>query len=104
MVFRTRDTLAPLAKSAGVEVEVVSARTARAQLEKLRALPPGSVAVVAGHSNTTPSFVAELGGEIEGLTETPRGPMLGEDEYDRLFLVTLPAAEGVATSVVELRY
>jgi hypothetical protein len=61
------------------------------------------VAVVSGHSNTTPGLVLALGGEAEGVKEGRGGPVLGEDEYDRLFLVTLPKGEG-AVSLVELRY
>ena len=44
-----------------------------------------------------------LGGDIVGLSKVRGAPSLGEEEYDRLFLVTLPPAEGLA-SCVELRY
>ncbi len=74
-------------------------------LATLRALPPGTVAVVAGHSNTVPALVEGLGGEIDGLVDTPPyGEILGDDEYDRLFMVTLPAGKGTAVKAVELRY
>ena len=100
---RTRDTVAPLATSLELEIEGYNPRGLSGFAKQLRALPAGSVAVVAGHSNTTPGLVMELGGEIHGLTTTRGGPFLGEEEYDRLFLVTLPEAVG-AESCVELRY
>ena len=43
---------------------------------------------MAGHSNTTPGLACELGGPAPGLDCTVR--LLGEDQYDRLFLVVLP--------------
>ncbi|MCZ6596244.1 MAG: phosphoglycerate mutase family protein [Planctomycetota bacterium] len=97
---RTQATLAPLAKKVGIELEVVSARSPGAQTEALVDLPPGSVAVVAGHSNTVPRLVEALGGEVRELADAS----LGHDEYDRLFVVTLPAGEGAATQTIELRY
>lgn len=102
---RTRATLAPLAEALDAEVEVVSARDGAEQVERLRALPPGSVAVVAGHSNTVPGLVRALGGEVADLEEG----RLRHAEYDRLFLVTLPSGVAlppgdVAVQTLELRY
>ncbi len=103
---RTRTTLEPLAKALGLEVEVIDANAQDEQISRLRTLPPGSVAVVAGHSNTVPAMAAALGGQIEGLTKHPRyGLMLGDDEYDRLFVVIRGGDEGKwATQTLELRY
>ena len=70
-----------------------------------RALPPGSVAVVAGHSNTVPDLVRKLGGSMAGLTEHPRyGAILEEHEYDRLVQVILPACDDQSVKTIELRY
>ncbi|MEZ5979085.1 MAG: phosphoglycerate mutase family protein [Planctomycetota bacterium] len=102
---RTQNTLRPLADAVGHEVEVVSARTPEKQLAAIADLPPGSVAVICGHSNTTPQLAARL--------VDPTGSdaaNLGEDEYDRLFEVVLPARSRVESStrlapkLVELRY
>lgn len=103
---RTQRTLAPLAKVSQLEVEVVSARLQPKLLKRLLELEPGSVAVVAGHSNTIPAIASALGATLSNLVETPRGAMLGDGEYDRLFLLTLPPAvtKGVATKTIELRY
>jgi len=100
---RTQETLAPLVTRLELDVESYDPRDLRGLSEQLKALPPGSVAVVSGHSNTTPSLVAALGGDIHRLSTVRGGPSLGEQEYDRLFLVTLPRAEG-AVNCVELRY
>ncbi len=100
---RTQATVTPLATQLELEVEEYNPRDLVGFSEKLKALPPGSVAVVSGHSNTTPGLVVALGGAPEGVKEGRGGPVLGEDEYDRLFLVTSPKGEGVV-SLVELRY
>lgn len=78
---RTRDTAAPLAKRLGLTPEVVPAADEAAWRERLAALPPGAIALVAGHSNTVPALVAALGaGEVA----------IAGDTYDKLFAVVLP--------------
>lgn len=107
---RTQRTLLPLGEAVGAEVEVVGARDAGALAERILALEPGSVAVVAGHSNTTPTIVkmlarAEVTPSGRDLTAT-----LGEDEYGLLFEVVLPppgqrTGEGATLpKLLELRY
>ena len=88
---RTQDTLGPLSRSSGVEVQVVSAGDAASLAKRLRELPAGSVAVVAGHSNTVPALAASLGWPLDGLEDSRYGPVLPESEYGRLVqLVLLP--------------
>jgi phosphohistidine phosphatase SixA len=100
---RTRQTLAPLAQQQELEVQVISAHDPDKQKEALLGLPPGSVAVVAGHSNTVPAMVQSLGGNLNGLLDTEHGDMLHGNEYDRLFLVILSAGDhGIRT--LEMRY
>ncbi len=89
---RTRQTLEPLAKKADLEVEVIRAQEPEVLLSALRSLPPGAVAVVAGHSNTVPGLVCGLGGRPPDLDCTKENPRLEEHEYDRLYLVILPPA------------
>ena len=92
---RAVETLAPLAKRTALEVTTIPAKDAARQLGALRALPAGSVAVVAGHSNTIPGLVCDLGsGRAPAeLDCSPAGRRLPEDAYDRLFLVLLPRVE-----------
>ncbi len=102
---RTQSTVAPLAKALELKPQVVSAGKMEQQVELLKKLAPGSVAVVCGHSNTVPGLVAKLGGKAENLVEHPRyGPMLGDDEYGRVFVVTIPAGKGSKPATLELRY
>jgi broad specificity phosphatase PhoE len=100
---RTQETLGPLAKAAGVSVSVVPAREAERLIAEIAALPPGAVCVVAGHSNTVPKIVVEL----SGLRDSPLGRAMSEDEFARMYVITLPQA-GARTacdpSVIELRY
>ncbi len=98
---RTQETLAPLATSVGKPLERVAASASNELVAKLRALPPGSVAVVAGHSNTVPAIVRALGGTIDGTMNGAQGEMLPDDEYGRLIEVVLPPAGAVATTAVE---
>ena len=101
---RTQLTLAPLAEALEHEVTVVSARDADAQIAALRELPPGSVAVVAGHSNTVPQLAARLGVTMRDTVEhEDYGTMLPHDAYDRIAEVILPA-DGAPARLVELRY
>lgn len=102
---RTRATLEPLATAVGLEVESVPAAEAARLVERLRALPPGSVAVVCGHSNTVPALVTALGGALEDLETHPSaGAVLPHDAFDRLALVVLPSGEPAAPRTIELRY
>ncbi|MBI5364950.1 MAG: histidine phosphatase family protein [Planctomycetes bacterium] len=104
---RTRETLLPLAEQLGLEVRGVPAGKPGELVRALEALPEGSVALVAGHSNTLPDLIARLGGKVEGTTVTNGVATLPDDAFDRLFVLTLPPASAratVAPSLIELRY
>ena len=97
---RTRDTAAPAAAAAGIDVEVReingdNAATYASDLAAdLRAMPAGSTVLVVGHSNTVPGIVEALSGQApEAMPET---------EYDRYTLVLLDA-DGSAR-VITSRY
>lgn len=93
---RTQQTVALLSVSAGVNVQVVPARAPDALLSALDSLPRGSVAVVAGHSNTVPLLVEKLTGGQSKLK-------IEDTEYDRLFVVT-QWGSGRDARLLELRY
>lgn len=97
---RTRSTVEPLAKAAGVEVRTLPAADIAAFAAACQALDDGATAIVCGHSNTVPKLVAALGGELGGLDATGNLP---DGEYTRAALVVLPpkGAAG-ATQVLEL--
>jgi len=87
---RTQQTLAPLSKQCGAAVTVVPVADSAKLADALLALPAGSVAVIAGHSNTVPALVRRLGGTIERTTTTDRGEMLPDEEYGRVMMLVLP--------------
>lgn len=79
---RTRQTAAPLAEATGLPVALYNPRDLTTFARQLRQTPGRHLVV--GHSNTTPPLVALLGGEA--------GPPIEEaHEYDRLYVVILPA-------------
>lgn len=95
---RTRATAAPLAGSLGIEPEVVEAGGGTASsvdgvAARVRSLPPGSVALVVGHSNTVPAIILALGGPDIGSIE--------DDEYSDLFVLQLQAG---AARLIRSRY
>ena len=98
---RTAATIEPLARVAVQAIRRIPAGDPGAQLQALAALPPGSVAIVAGHSNTVPKMIGELGGEVTDLDD--RG-YIHHDVYERLFVVTLADDGKSAANVVEQRY
>jgi len=83
---RTRHTVAPLATRAGLTPTVVPGRDMNALIAQLQTLPPGSRALVAGHSNTVAAIVSRLSGKTV--------PALTEADYDRLYAVTVAGGAG----------
>jgi len=101
---RTQATLAPLAQATGVAVETRPAKELEALAAELAAAPAGSVTVVAGHSNTLPALARALGVTLD---ELDASGYLADDQYDRLFVLTLglDSAESSPRGLaLELRY
>ena len=88
---RTRTTVAPIAAALTLEPSVYGPDDLTAIAERLRTTPGRHLVV--GHSNTVPELVTALGGD-------PGGD-IAQDEYDRLYVVTLAA--GRVTTVL-IRY
>jgi 2,3-bisphosphoglycerate-dependent phosphoglycerate mutase len=102
---RTQATVAPMASDLGLKVVEYNPGDMTGLMTTIGELPPGSVAVVSGHSNTTPGVVAALGAEVQDLTEFRGMQVLGEDQYDRAFFITLPnAGTKSPVSMLEIRY
>ncbi len=97
-VVRTQRTLGPLAEALHRPVEVRPAASVDALARELSALEPGTVAVVAHHSNGVPALVRALGAELGGLVDG----MLAHDSFDRVVVLTLGCGSR-KTSLVELR-
>src|SRR6187402_3474169 len=93
---RTQQTAAGVALRLGLTPEVIDAKTDSAELAR-RALREnrGHRALIVGHSNTVPEIVAAL-------TRTNNVPAMDEDEFDTMYIVTVPTI-GKA-SVLRLKY
>jgi phosphohistidine phosphatase SixA len=97
---RTSETLRPLAEAAKRPIRVFPAEDMAGQVAALKELPAGSVAVVAGHSNTVPGMACALAGRVPGLDcSAPGGPKLDEGCYDLMFVVPI-----LGGSALVLRY
>ena len=76
---RTQKTVAPLAAAKGLTTRVLSADKTEALAGELRESSAG-VVVVAGHSNTIPQLIEQLGGGQV---------VIGHGDYDNVFLLIL---------------
>jgi phosphohistidine phosphatase SixA len=90
---RTRQTVSPLAQILGLPVTSYDPKNLEAFAATLRKTK-GRL-LIAGHSNTTPKLVALLGGD-------PGPPIDETKEFDRMYVVTLPA--GGTPVTVLMRY
>lgn len=90
---RTQQTAAPLAKLLKITPTILPAKDSNALIKNLVYTGGGNILVV-GHSETIPFVIARL----QAGTVAP----IGENEYDRMFEVTI--AEAAAMPVVTLHY
>ena len=90
---RTRQTVEPVAKQFGLEVQVIDAKDPAA-VARAALTHAGGVVLIAGHSNTVGAIIEALGG---GSIEP-----IGDDDYDNVYVVTI-FGEGRA-SVLRLSY
>ncbi|MEN8204335.1 MAG: histidine phosphatase family protein [Bacteroidota bacterium] len=91
--IRTRKTAEPLAAINALKIDIYDPSDLRALAEEIR--KKGGRHLVVGHSNTTPRMVELLGGE-------PGLDIDENDEYDRLYMLTVSSEGEVGT--VLLRY
>ena len=93
---RSQQTAASLAQRLGIEPTVVEAKISNADLaHKVLSENRGGLAVVVGHSNTVPQLVGEL-------TRSDKVPAMGDEEYDTLYVVTVPTIG--RASVLRMKY
>lgn len=93
---RTQQTAAGIVQRLGLTAEIVDAKTDSAELAR-RVIREnrGQRALIVGHSNTVPELVVAL-------AHVPNVPPMGEDEFDTMYVVTVPTI-GKA-SVLRLKY
>ncbi|MFI7600422.1 histidine phosphatase family protein [Actinoplanes sp. NPDC049681] len=89
---RTKQTVEPLLKTLGITAREMPSAAAVAR--KARAGELGDLVVIAGHSNTVPEVIAELG--------VAAPPVIGETQFDNLFVVTLADPDGAG--MLTLKY
>jgi broad specificity phosphatase PhoE len=90
---RTQETAEPLAKELDKSPIVTDATKPAELAVELKALQPGTKALVVSHSNIVPLLIERLTGDSVG--------EISEVEYDRLYVVSLTPAGG---SVLLLHY
>ena len=78
---RSKATAVPLAKRLGRTAEIIGALDTDGLIARLKALGPGTRALVVSHSNLVPIIVERLSGEKVG--------ELTDADYDRLYVVTM---------------
>ena len=89
--MRTQQTAAPLAKALKITPKILPAKDPNALIKDLMYTGGGNILVV-GHSDTVPFVIARMqGGTV---------PPIGENEYDRLFVMTIAEAAGMPAATL----
>ncbi|MCR5886270.1 histidine phosphatase family protein [Hymenobacter sp. J193] len=94
---RTKNTVQPLATQLKLPVQLYDAKQLPALATRIRREYGGQRVVVAGHSNTILETAEALGARRPV-------PTIGDDEYNYLLQVTVPADTTQAPSAVARRY
>ena len=92
---RTRMTVAPLAKSKGLEIQSYEWKNPKALLNKILEANAGGTAVISGHSNTTPI----LANFLLGATKFEQ---FEDNDYGNLLIITTTKIG--AGKLIHLRY
>ena len=92
--LRTQWTATPLAERAGVKVTQIDARNVQEVVRQIKTAHVGDIVFVAGHNNSVPAIIGALGGGTF--------PLIPENEYDNLFIVTIYRSGKAKT--VKLKY
>jgi phosphohistidine phosphatase SixA len=87
---RTKETAEPACKALGIDASEMPPAAAVAAAARAGSL--GGVVLIAGHSNTVPEVITALGAPP---------PVIGETEFDNLFVVTLT---GQHANLLPLKY
>lgn len=90
---RTRTTAAPTAKQFGLEISIYDPRELKVLAREVKF--QGGTHLIVGHSNTTPELATLLGGDAVS-------PINDAKEFDRLYIVTVTADDGVSS--ILMRY
>lgn len=92
---RTVETAQPVADALDLEINLYDPDDNEAVLERILKTHKGKIILVIGHSNTLPTLIADLGA-------SKLVPPIAEDEYDNIYLVSIPWFG--KTKTIRLRY
>ena len=92
---RTQETVAPLADALQLPINIYDANDRQSVLDDILKEHKGKIIVIVGHSNTLPELIANLGA-------SKKVPEIDEDEYDNIYVVSIPWFG--KTKTIRLRY
>ena len=80
---RTQETAQPIADALDLPIRTYDPSDTEAVLETILKEHKGKIILVVGHSNTVPVLIANLGA-------CKKVPPIHEDEYDNIYLISIP--------------
>ena len=92
---RSVETAKPLADALDLQVLTYDASDTEAIIQSIVKEYKGKIVLVVGHSNTVPEMIANMGA-------SKNAPPIAENEYDNIYLVTIPWFG--KTKTIRLRY
>ena len=92
---RTEETARPIAEALNLPINSYDAADTEAIMEHIVKVHKGKVILVIGHSNTLPALIGNMGA-------SKRVPEIAEDEYDNIYIVSIPWFG--KTKTIRLRY
>jgi len=92
---RTEETVRPIADALGLPVNSYDAADTEAIMEHIVREHKGKIILVAGHSNTVPDLIGNMGA-------SKKVPEIAENEYDNIYIVSIPWFG--KTKTIRLRY
>ena len=92
---RTEETVRPIADALGLPVNSYDAADTEAIMEHIVREHKGKIILVAGHSNTVPALIGNMGA-------SKKVPEIAENEYDNIYIVSIPWFG--KTKTIRLRY
>lgn len=92
---RTQETARPLADALDLPISTYDASDTEDVLKMILEDHKGKIVVVIGHSNTLPVLIANLGA-------SKQVPRIDEDEYDNIYVISIPWFG--KTKTIRLRY
>ncbi len=92
---RTEETARPIAEALELPLNSYDANDTEAIMEKIVREHKGKIVLVVGHSNTIPVLIGSMGA-------SKKVPPIAEDEYDNIYIVSIPWFG--KTKTIRLRY